>query len=279
MATGYETRFGYGDALGCQIMMRSGHGASSSAGDPPGPGPAILVHTFPMAAHQRFERHRHEEHQLAWATSGVLVVEVGEGVWVLPTSRALWIPAGVAHSVRASGPSTMEGVYLPTARCPVRWTEPTVIAVPALLRELIRYLAELADRPEPREHAEAVVFDLLRPVAVQRLSVPLPNDPRARRVAESVLTAPADGRSIDQWGRLVGTSGRTLARFFNEQTGMTFGRWRTEARLCAALPLLAGGATVAATARHVGYASTGAFVAAFRATVGTTPARYFADER
>jgi AraC-like DNA-binding protein len=112
---------------------------------------------------------------------------------------------------------------------------------------------------------------------VSRLSVPLPTDPRARQVADALLAEPADGRTIDQWGRLVGASGRTLARAFVEQTGMTFGRWRTEARLCAALPLLAGGATVAAVARHVGYASPGAFVATFRATVGTTPGRYFAE--
>ena len=60
------------------------------------------------------------------------------------------------------------------------------------------------------------------------------------------------------------------------ETGLTFGRWRTEARLCAALPLLARGATVTAAARRVGYDSPAAFVATFRAILGTTPGRYFA---
>lgn len=254
-------------------MTRSGHGAVPASGAVP----AILVGEYPMTARQRFDWHQHEEHQLAWASSGVLAVEVGDGVWILPTSRALWIPAQVAHSVRAYGPSTMESLYFRPAGCPVNWTAPTVIGVPALLRELIAHLSTVADRPQPRVHAEAVVFDLLKPVTVSRLSLPLPADPRARRVAEGIVAEPADGRTIEQWGRLVGASGRTLARMFREQTGMTFGRWRTEARLCAALPLLAKGATVTAVARRVGYANPGAFVAAFRATVGTTPARYFAD--
>jgi AraC-like DNA-binding protein len=252
-------------------MTRSGHASV------PDQAPAILVCAFPMSPQERFDWHRHEEHQLAWAASGVIVVEVGEGVWVLPTSRALWIPAGIEHSVRAYGQSTMDGLYFRPGDCPVGWSRPTVIGVPMLLRELIAHLAAVADQPRLRANAEAVVFDLLQPVEVSQLTVALPIDARARRVAEELIAAPDDERTIDQWGRLVGASGRTLARAFSEQTGMTFGRWRTEVRLCAALPLLAEGATVAAVARRVGYASAGAFVAAFRATIGTTPGQYFAD--
>jgi AraC-like DNA-binding protein/quercetin dioxygenase-like cupin family protein len=252
-------------------MTRSGHASATEQA------PAILVCAYPMSAEQRFDWHRHDEHQLAWAASGVIVVEVGEGVWVLPTSRALWIPAGVEHSVRAYGESTMESLYFPAAGCPVSWSRPTVIAVPVLLRELIAHLASVDDQPRLRANAEAVVFDLLQPVGVSQLTVALPTDPRARQVADELLAAPDDERTIDQWGRHVGASGRTLARAFTDQTGMSFGRWRTEVRLCAALPMLADGATVAAVARRVGYASPGAFVAAFRATIGTTPGQYFTD--
>jgi len=56
---------------------------------------------------------------------------------------------------------------------------------------------------------------------------------------------------------------------------MTFGRWRTRARLAASLPLLAGGAGIGTVARQVGYATASAYVSAFHREVGTTPARYF----
>jgi AraC-like DNA-binding protein len=74
---------------------------------------------------------------------------------------------------------------------------------------------------------------------------------------------------------VVGASARTLARLFAAETGMGFERWRTTARLAAALPLLAAGTPVGTTARRVGYATPSAFVAAFRREIGTTPADYF----
>ncbi|GES29907.1 helix-turn-helix domain-containing protein [Streptomyces angustmyceticus] len=59
---------------------------------------------------------------------------------------------------------------------------------------------------------------------------------------------------------------------------MPFGQWRTRVRLRAAMPLLAGGATVAAVAARVGYASPSAFVAAFRRAVGVPPGAYLTPD-
>jgi AraC-like DNA-binding protein len=57
---------------------------------------------------------------------------------------------------------------------------------------------------------------------------------------------------------------------------MGFERWRTQLRIAAALRELGKGASVTRVAHDVGYASTSAFVAAFRRTTGTTPGAYFA---
>jgi AraC-like DNA-binding protein len=120
-----------------------------------------------------------------------------------------------------------------------------------------------------------VLWDVIRPLAVTTLSPPLPLDDRARRIADSLLADVTDSRALAAWGRTVGASARTLARLFVAETGMGFERWRTTARLAAALPLLAGGAAVSPTAHAVGYASPSAFVAAFRRETGVTPAEYF----
>jgi AraC-like DNA-binding protein len=77
------------------------------------------------------------------------------------------------------------------------------------------------------------------------------------------------------WGRQVGASGRTLAGAFLDGTGITFGQCRRLARLQAALPQLATGLAVGTVARHVGYQTPSAFVAAFRKETGITPAAYF----
>ena len=63
---------------------------------PPAVG-AIVIGRFPLAAGEWIRPHHHPQHQLAWARRGVLSVAVGDRYWVLPPTRALWLPAGVVH--------------------------------------------------------------------------------------------------------------------------------------------------------------------------------------
>jgi AraC-like DNA-binding protein len=102
----------------------------------------------------------------------------------------------------------------------------------------------------------------------------MPEDERAREVAQALAGNPSDKRTLDEWGREVGASGRTLARSFLADTGIAFGRWRTLLRLQAALPVLAAGEPVGNVARVLGYHSTSAFVAAFRRETGMTPSAF-----
>jgi AraC-like DNA-binding protein len=238
-------------------------------------GHAAIVCTFPMPAGRLFEWHDHDEHQLAWSPEGVLVISTEAGSHVLPPARALWIPAGVRHETRASGAAVMRSVYLRTARCPIRWDRPTPVAVNPLLRELIPHLEDGSLADGPRRRAEALLFDLLAPLAVAAIDVRLPTDERALRVAEALLEDPADRRTLHEWGHDVGASSRTLARAFLAETGLSFGRWRTLARLQAALLQLAEGLPVGLVADRVGYGTPSAFVAAFRSHTGVTPGRYF----
>ena len=66
-----------------------------------------------------------------------------------------------------------------------------------------------------------------------------------------------------------------LARLFQRDTNVPFGRWRTLARISAALPPLAAGEPVGRVAVRVGYQNVSAFVAAFRRETGMTPGGYF----
>ncbi len=248
---------------------------SSERHDEPGSG-GIVVREFALPDGHRFASHRHPTHQLAWALRGLVTMRVATQVWVLPRSRGLWIPAGVRHDVLIGGATTMMGIYFDPAACPVDWTEPTVVATTGLLGDLLEHLGTdlTADQ---RHRVEAVVFDLLAPLPVAELDVPMPTDPRAAALAVALAAHPADDRSLAAWGRHVGASSRTLARVISRETGMGFERWRTQLRIADALTRLAAGVPVTRVAHDVGYASTSAFVAAFRRTTGTTPGTYFSS--
>ena len=230
---------------------------------------------FPMAPGTRFDWHTHDDDQLAWASRGVLTVITESATWLLPRSRAVWIPAGVRHEVRARAAATMRSLYVTTELLSIDWKIPTVVRAQPLLAELIEYLSDKALDEARRERAAALLVDLLEPLDVTTIDVRMPTDSRARTVAEALLEQPAENQTLASWGRKVGASGRTLERVFLSETGVSFSRWRTLTRLKASLPMLASGESISNVAPEVGYESTSAFVAAFHREIGLTPAAYF----
>jgi AraC-like DNA-binding protein/quercetin dioxygenase-like cupin family protein len=239
---------------------------------------AIVVGTFPLASGQWFVPHSHPQHQLAWARRGVLGVAVGDSSWVLPRSRALWLPAGVVHRTGATRDAVLCSLYFAPHRCDLDWAEPTPVGVDGLLAHLFVHLSDESLPDDARLRAEAVVLGLLRPLPATPIDVPSPTDDRVRAVADALLADPADPRGLEAHARSAGVSRRTLTRAFVHDTGMTFDRWRTHLRMRAALPLLAEGLPVSRVAHTVGYATASAFLAAFRRTVGTSPGSYLHGE-
>jgi AraC-like DNA-binding protein/quercetin dioxygenase-like cupin family protein len=278
MAIKLRSGFRQAKGVGCQAVSQYGQlplADEQCAADDIDPAAAVIVVTFPMPKGLVFDWHTHPDHQLAWAASGVLTVRTQASAWVLPPSRALWIPAGVQHETLSAGAATMRSAYVRPDRCEVSWAEPMPVSAGPLLCELIGYLEDRSLPPDKRARAEAVLIDLLRPVSMTAVEVRWPADDLARLVADRLAASPADGRTLADWGREVGASERTLARAFLAETGISFGRWRTMLRIQAALTALAAGEPVAAVARRVGYDSDSAFVQAFRRETGVTPGAYF----
>jgi AraC-like DNA-binding protein len=101
--------------------------------------------------------------------------------------------------------------------------------------------------------------------------LPWPKDERARRILERVRDDPA--QPLDLAG--TGLSLRTLQRIVARETGLTLGRHVRQLQLLAGLERVANGMKVTSAAFECGYESPSAFIAAFKATFGRTPARYF----
>jgi AraC-like DNA-binding protein len=216
--------------------------------------------------------------QLLFASRGMLTVHTDAGLWVVPVHQAVWVPAGVRHSVEVAGGVAMRSLHL---RPPVRARLPEtcrVVEVSPLLREILRRamrLRTLDRRVAEERHLMDILLDEITVLPLMPLDLPMPRDPRGVRAAACIREEPAARHTLAEVARASAASARTLERLFRNETGLPFGVWRQRARLLRALQLLAEGEAVAGVASAVGYESASAFVAAFRRALGTTPGRYF----
>lgn len=220
--------------------------------------------------------HSHSWGQLIYATSGVLTVWTAQGSWVAPPHWAIWAPADVPHAMRFTGASSLRTLYLRDGgAAPAR---SAVIAVSPLLRELIVRAVDIGmlDSRDPIHVALAqLILAELRQHEAASLDLPQPQTDVLRRVADYVAGAPDACEGHALLARRFGIGSRTLERGFLRETGLSLGRWRRQARFLHSLRRLGAGASVKQAALESGYRSSSAFIAAFRASLQMTPARYF----
>ncbi|MEE2691219.1 MAG: helix-turn-helix transcriptional regulator [Pseudomonadota bacterium] len=242
--------------------------------------PHFLVRTLALCfsdGHE-IEPHAHDWSQLLYAASGVVTVWTAQGSWVAPPHGAIWAPAGVAHAMRFAGAASLTTLYLRPGQWDSLPSTSAVIAVSPLLRELIQR-AVAVGMLDGRERAHAAMADLIadeiEAQPAPALDLPLPQSAVLRRVADHVAAHPDERAGHAELAGRFGVGTRTLERGFAAETGLSLGKWRRQARLLHALRLLGAGAPVKRAAQAAGYRSASAFVAAFRASLGATPARYF----
>jgi AraC-like DNA-binding protein len=214
--------------------------------------------------------------QLLVAETGTMTVSTDEASWLVPPHRAVWAPSGIRHTITTEGRVRVRSLYLATGVV----VDPggcRAVELSEFCRSLMLHAVHAAplwpdiDRDA---HLIAVLSDELAVLDDAPLRLPMPADPRSRHVADLLLADPGDEHTVDDLARSASTSRRTLERLFQTETGMSLGRWRTQARIHAAVRLLASGASVTRAAADVGYSTPSAFGAAFRQVIGTSPGRY-----
>lgn len=234
-----------------------------------------------MEGHTEVQSHAHPRAQLAYAAQGILRVSTEDGLWVVPSTQAVWIPGGVTHSVATRGGAQVMHLFVDSRCFAALPDQCSVLEVSVLLRELIvralSYGMEyLPDSPAAR--LMAVIGDELQALRPSPLHLPLARDRRLLRIMGVLSDDPADGRGLDHWAERVGASERTLERLFRRETGMSFSQWRQRLRLQEAVKQLDAGAGVIEVAMALGYRSPSAFVAMFRKALGKPPRQYCRDE-
>ena len=215
--------------------------------------------------------------QLVYAASGAVHVATATRVWLIPPARAVWLPPHVVHSLRMKGRTTLRTLYVPPDACTGLGASPKGLAVTPLMRELILVLTGFAfvDRCDPLQAAlAAALLATLAGTPPLTLVLTRPREPTALRVALTIEADPASEVPLACLAAENGTSLRTLQRRFLLETGMALSEWRQGARLMAAAAGLLQGESVTGAALDAGYASTSAFITAFRSRFGQTPGAF-----
>jgi AraC-like DNA-binding protein len=223
--------------------------------------------------------------RLIHVSEGVLTVRTEAGRWVVPPARALWIAANTLHCLHATQPVQLYSLYVAAASAMDAAADPaplptqTGALIPdALVQALLAAAAVLPlDRPpdEPARRLLQVLLDRIAGLPAAPLGLNWPGDPRAQRIAEALSANPAQSLVLEELAAAAGVTARTAARLFAKETGQTFGQWRQQLRLLAALEHLGAGESVTQVALEVGYSDVSSFIAVFRDAFGDTPARYF----
>ncbi|WP_128292880.1 AraC family transcriptional regulator [Afifella aestuarii] len=223
--------------------------------------------------------HMHERAQLIYAIGGVMEVATADGLWLLPPQRAVWMPAGITHEMRARGNVSLRTLYVVGEVCPFPLpTKPRTIRVSPLLRELILRVVQMPEDEIPDAHARRVLDLILYEITWEAdgvLYLPMPRDKRLAAICRALIDDPGDVRSLEEWAEFSGASSRTLARLFKREFGSNFLLWRNQVRALSALPRLAAGEAVGIVAADLGYDTPGAFASMFRQIMGEKPSRYF----
>ncbi|RYX82306.1 AraC family transcriptional regulator [bacterium] len=239
----------------------------------------IVAFPNDYAAGHFIDRHCHSRSQLLYVETGSIMTSTSEGRWMVPTKYALWIPAGVEHSVEIFSRCSMKSVYISPDAITGLAENVRVLGLTPLALNLMDEAMKISDNVPctPREHLllELLIHETPR-LPEQPLGLPFPSEPRLAALCRGFLETPSPHDTIDDWASKMAMSRRTFTRAFLRETGISFSVWRQQACLLAAIPRLSNGEPVTIIALDLGYDSPAAFTTMFKRMLGTPPRSYFA---
>lgn len=222
------------------------------------------------------DTHTHRRAQLLYGMTGLMEVDTDDGAWVVPPYSGVWIPAGKRHRVRMHGVST-RSIYIEPNAVPRVAGDCEVLSVSPLLHHLLVASADIPAQYDESGRDGALtqlILHELHIAPILPLFAPMPRDCQLAKMCRKFLREPHIRATPQAWASELNKSLRTFTRLFRQQTGMSFGAWRQQACLLAALPKLSSGAPVTQVALDLGYDSPNAFSSMFRKALGQSPSSF-----
>jgi AraC-like DNA-binding protein len=225
-------------------------------------------------------RHFHDVHEIEYACRGMVEVETQAGHYLLPPHQAAWIPAGLHHQTTLHAGAQTLAVLFEPGLVPAAGDRVRIIAVSALLREMMLYSARWPiSRTESGVEADWF-FQALGYVVAEALDDERPLNLPAS--ADPVVTAATDYTrahlervAVSDVTRAIGVSERTLRRIFSTHLGMSWRSYLLRARVLRSMAMLAQpDRSILEVSIAVGFDDVGAFARSFARHCGETPSAY-----
>lgn len=221
--------------------------------------------------------HSHDRIQLIHTLTGVIRIQTHEGIWIIPPGRGVWIPAHKPHALLSSGDVKARGVFIEDTLQHDIQNECRVVAIPALLRELISSAMDIQNEIQPESRNERLlqlILDEVRLLPALAFNLPDPQSPKLQQLCQRIKENLALEWSMEESAQQLHISSKTLARHFQKETGLHFSHWVRQAKLMQAMIDLAMNKPVLNVALDLGYESPSAFSAMFKRETSMTPSDY-----
>jgi AraC-like DNA-binding protein len=225
--------------------------------------------------------HQHHRHQLLYAASGIMTLELDDAAWTLPPQRAAWIHADTLHRVRLTRPVELRAVYLSPDFCPALNTDARVFAIDELTRQLLLASSRFGPTRDP---ADPLANDLLRALVglaheqaarAAPTRLPRPRDGQLARAVAFTLSHLHEPVTVPEIARAAGLSERSLHRRLVADCGLNPRQLLHTARMLRAMELLDDPAvSVGEASLRAGFVSMGSFSLAFKAFAGQSPSEW-----
>ncbi|WP_084623945.1 AraC family transcriptional regulator [Oceanospirillum beijerinckii] len=241
----------------------------------------VFVRQESMPPEHYFPAHQHPWHQLLYATSGVLTVDVVDKRLFISPEKAVWLPAGTEHSVATQYGAELKSLYI-EQNYQLLADKSQVMTMTPLIKALIMEASEFAiEYPLDGYENEVIslILTVLPRLETDQQHLPWPSLPELYRLCCSLYDRPGDRRTTEELANTLSMSKRTLERRFSKATGISLQSWRNRLRFLKAVELLNSGKNITHIALELGYSSPSAFIYMFRSQTGISPNRYLTTEQ
>jgi len=222
-----------------------------------------------------------DRHYLLYSATGAMRLEAEDRYWILPPSRAVWIPPNTPLQIEISKPSECCSILFDPKFIQSPYSQCQVITLPSIIREMILFSRKWG--PETIEFDEYAThfFQSLAHMCAELKSLPsevwYPKG-KTQKVSQALhytLKNISNPITFGDVADTIGMTERSLARYFSKEIDMTWSQLIRRMRMIKAIELLCNNDDqILNISIDVGYSSLSSFNKAFKEFTGKSPKEF-----